>query len=86
MNNYEKAVEHDTDETTAVYKKAFKRMLDRLGCEKNDGGEGYWSVQLPVSFANIYYSYLFAIWILYSATHIYNTSLTTHIKLHSQHL
>ena len=49
LNNYEKAVENDTDESTAVYKKAFKRMLDRLGCEKNDGGEGYWSVQLPVS-------------------------------------
>ena len=55
LNNYEKAVENDTEETTAVYKKAFKRMLDRLGCEKKEGEEGCWSVQLPVSFATVYY-------------------------------
>ena len=41
LNNYEKAVENDPDESTAVYKKAFKRMLDRLGCEKKDGEEEF---------------------------------------------
>ena len=61
LNNYEKAVENDPDE--GVYNKAFKRMLERLGCEKKKGEEGCWSVQLPVSFQNCI-SGSFAIWIL----------------------
>ena len=61
LNNYEKAVENDPDE--GVYNKAFKRMLERIGCEKKKGEEGCWSVQLPVSFQNCI-SGSFAIWIL----------------------
>jgi len=30
LNNYEKSVENDTDESTAVYKKAFKLLISQL--------------------------------------------------------
>ena len=74
LNNYEKAVENDTDESTAVYKKAFKRMLDRLGCEKKDGEEGCWSVhELPVS------TCMYLIWYAHFGTHM-NTYQTTYSR------
>ena len=83
LNNYEKAVEHDTEETTAVYKKAFKRMLDRLGCEKKDGEEGCWSVQLPVSLSSYTVYALFVLCIYYTHfsfnTNMYNTLFATRI-------
>ena len=86
LNNYEKAVEHDTEETTAVYKKAFKRMLDRLGCEKKDGEEGCWSVQLPVSLSA--YCSVFAICIcVYIGTLIHYLHIANiYIKPHTANI
>lgn len=46
--SYERAVELEPE--VPVYKKAFKRMLGRLGCETKDGGDGkVWTVGLPVT-------------------------------------